>query len=295
MLELGAARGIPLPGEDAEGLAQAMVAPPGGNLPGYLTLFETTLALLQDAEAVERVAYELALDQHEEDVHLLEVRFGPHLLTRGGMTSREGVAAAWRGLQRATGETGIRCGILLCILRHRPVEEGIATTRLALELRSEGVVGIDLAGPEAGHPPILHRRAFDLAASEELPITIHAGEAAGADSIRMAVEECHARRIGHGTHLFEDPALGELLREREVTLEFCLTSNLQTGALRRLEEHPLRAALATRVPCTLATDNRLISGTNLLAEYALAQSTFALSTEELGTLARQGLAASFIA
>ena len=163
-----------------------------------------------------------------------------------------------------------------------------------MDFKGEGVVGFDLAGGEAGNPASRHAAAFAHAQAHGLPCTCHAGEGDGASSVADAMHSCHAHRIGHGTRLIEDPALLAEARTLGVAIECCLTSNLQTHAVRSLDEHPLRKYVDAGLQVSINTDNRLMSGTDLVTEYGLAARHLGFSFDELCAVARGGFANAFL-
>ena len=270
-----------------------MVAADAGSLERYLAAFDLTLAVMQDAPALERIAYELAADAAAEGVRVLEVRYSPVLNTRRGLSLADAVEAPLRGLARAEAELGIRGSVIVCALRHLQPALSLRLAELAAHYRGRGVVGFDLAGPERGHPARTHRAAFAVAAEAGLGITVHAGEADGPESIRQALDECHARRIGHGTRLLEDRALLARVREQRLPLEVCITSNVQTGAVPSYERHPLRRYLDEGLVVTLNTDNRLVSGTTLTEELWKAHRYLGLDWAELATVTRMAFESAF--
>jgi adenosine deaminase len=294
MLELARERGVELPADSSDTLATAMVAEDAGDLEAYLKRFAWTLSVMQDAEALERIAYELALDHHAENVRHVEVRWCPKLNTEGGLGLDEALLAPIRGLRRAEGETGISWGVIVCALRHWDVAVSCELAELAVACRSEGVVAFDLAAGESGNPAADHAAAFTIAARGDLSRTVHAGEAWGADSIRQALVEGRAHRIGHGTRLHEDAQLERYVRDHRVCLEVCLTSNVQTGAAASLAEHPARRYFDLGIPISLATDNRLVSGTTLAREYELAHAHLGFTPGELATVTRTGFEHAFL-
>lgn len=294
LLELAAQEGVALPASDPPALARAMRASDSKDLAQYLERFAITLAVLQRPEALERTAYELALDAAAEGVRWLEVRYSPVLHTRRGMTLDEAVEAPLRGLARARAEAGIHGGLIVCAIRSLDPRISVELAELAVAYRGRGVVAFDLAGGEKGHPALAHREAFEVAARGGLPITLHAGEAEGAWSIADAVHQCHARRIGHGTRLHEDPALEAYLRDARIPLEVCLTSNVQTRAVASYGRHPLRRYFDLGLVVTLSTDNRLISGTTLVEEYLAAHLHLGFGWNELVEVARMGFEAAFL-
>lgn len=294
LIDLARERGVSLPSQDPEELGRHMVASDVHDLDEYLERFDVTLSVMQDAAALERIAYELAEDNARESVRWLEVRYCPVLNTREGLTLAGAVEAALAGLARAEAGLGIRTGVILCALRQLDPSVSTEVAEAALAYQGRGVVGFDLAGPERGHPARDHREAFAVAARANLAITVHAGEADGADSIRQALQECGARRIGHGTRLGEDPDLLAYVRDFRVPLEVCITSNVQTRVVRSAAEHPVRAYRDSGVAVTLNTDNRLVSGTTLTDEYWKAHRELGFSWDELVQVARTGFQSAFL-
>ena len=294
MIELARQEGIALPATDPEVLARAMWARDSRSLVEYLEKFAITLPLLQRQEALERTAYELGEDAAAENVRYMEVRYSPILHTQGKMSLEEAVEAPLRGLAAAEHTFGIRTGLIICGLRHMDASSSLELAELAVAYRDRGVVAFDLAGREAGNPARRHQQAFQYAADHNLAITIHAGEADGAGSIAQAIHECHARRIGHGTRLLEDPALEAYVNDFRIPLELCLTSNVQTRAASSYHEHPFRRYFDAGLVVTLNTDNRLVSGTTLTEEYWLAHQHLGLEWEELKEVAFLGFQAAFL-
>jgi adenosine deaminase len=202
--------------------------------------------------------------------------------------------ASLRGLVRAQAGYGIVARVIVCGLRHLSPDISLELARLAVAYRGKGVVGFDLAGGEAGHPASAHRGAFLHAQAHGMLCTCHAGEGAGPDSIADAVHACGARRIGHGTRLIEDLRLTDELARDGIAIEACLTSNVQTRAAKDYASHPLRAYFERGMRVTLNTDNRLMSGTTLTAEYAHAANALGFTMDELCTLAQNGFESAFL-
>lgn len=294
MIELADERGVDLPVRTPEGLGDYMHVREGRDLVDYLSRFELTLALMQDAPAIERVAYELAADAAAENVRYMEVRFCPALNTKGGLSSEAVVEAALSGLRRAEADHDIGTAVIICGLRSLPPASSLEMAQVAVAYRDRGVVAFDLAGAEHGHPPVEHVQAFQMAADAHLGITIHAGEAYGPASIAQAVHYCNARRIGHGTRLWEDPSLMAFVNDFRIPVEVCLTSNVQTRAARSLEEHPLRLFYDHGLVVSLNTDNRLMSGTTVTDEYMRAHENLGFTLEELIELTIMGFESAFL-
>jgi adenosine deaminase len=270
-----------------------MIVSDAVSLEEYLERFRLTLAVMQDAEAIERIAYELAEDHADENVGWLEVRFCPGLCTAGGLQPDEVLDATLAGLARARMDHGIPSAVIVTALRSLPVASSCEMAELAVAYRDRGVCAFDLAGAEKGHPVRDHVEAVGIAAGGGLPITIHAGEAFGPPSIREAVELGGAARIGHGTRLIEDRELLEQVRAAGIVVEVCLTSNVQTRAVASYEAHPLRRYFDAGVRVSLCTDNRLMSGVTLTDEYEHARDALGFTWDELLAVARMGFEGAF--
>lgn len=294
MIALARDAGVSLPATEPEALRRYMRVDNARDLEDYLTRFDLTVAVLQTADALERVAYEMVEDAARDGVRYLEVRYCPSLSRHRGLTLDETIRAERRGLLRGEREFGVRTGIINCALRHFDPARSEEIAEASVRMRSEGVVGFDIAGGEAGHPARPQAHAFEIAARGGLGITVHAGEAAGPESIAEALFECRADRIGHGTRLFEDPALLAYVRDREIPVEINLTSNVQTRVVSRPGAHPLRRFLDEGLTVTLCTDNWLMSGVTLSGEYALAHRELALTQGDIRMLVLNGFRAAFL-
>jgi adenosine deaminase len=315
--------GYTLPTEtDPEALRKILCPGLGcSSLEEYLLPFDVICGVLQTAEALERSAYELAMDCAEENVWYLEVRFAPQRHIHPDLSGLDVLRAVDAGLARAEKESGILTAILVCAMRnyhesigyyHRRVRTtfpyanerelgsqcSLAAARLAVDAKRQGVdrvVGFDLAGAEANYPPSHHREAFHQCIDSFLNITVHAGEGYGPESIQEAVTYLNAQRVGHGTRVLEHgPGLLSYLRDRRVAVEVCFTSNLQTKAINGLEEHPFRAMLDQEVRAPLCTDNRMVSDISLTDEYVTAWDHFHLTPREIRKTVLYGFKAAFV-
>lgn len=294
LLELGNEYGVAMPRPDAESLRAYMRVSDAHSLEEYLTRFDVTLSVMQTAEALERIAFELAEDAAADGVRYLEVRFAPILNVAGGLSLGEAVEAPIRGLQRAAQRHGIVSRVIVCALRTMQPDLSRELASLAVSYRDRGVVGFDLAGGERGHPASRHAAAFRYARENDLACTCHAGEGDDAHSVRQAVHICGANRIGHGTHLMEDEALTQYVNDRRIALEICLTSNVQTHAAESYETHPLRQYFDRGLQVVLNTDNRLMSDTTLTEEYEAAATHLGFTFPELCEIARNGFLSAFL-
>jgi adenosine deaminase len=294
MIDLARTARISLPSSDPDQLRSYMRVDDARNLEDYLLRFDITIALLQTPEAIERVAYEMVEDAARDNVRYLEVRYCPQLSRRQGMTLDEVIAAELRGLKKGERDFGIIARIINCSLRQYDPSVSLEIAERSVAFRDRGVVAFDLAGGEAGRPPGVHRSAFDRAAQGYLGITVHAGEAAGADSVAEAVHLCHANRIGHGTRLRESMPLLEYIRDRRILIEANITSNVQTRAVARAAEHPVREYFDAELNVTLCTDAWLMTGVSLSDEYWLAHTELGFTREDIDQLILNGFGSAFL-
>jgi adenosine deaminase len=294
LIELGREYSVPMPRKTADELREYMLVDDADTLEEYLARFEVTISVLQTAEAIERVAYELGEDAAKDGVRYIEVRNAPILNSRGRLTPAESLEAQLRGLARAEIDYGIVARSIVCALRQLSPMVSLDLARLAVAYRDRGVVALDLAGGELGFPASAHRMAFAYARENNLAVTVHAGEGDGAESVRQAVHSCCANRLGHATRLIEDPDLMQYVNDRRIGLEICLTSNVQTGVAASYENHPLRVYFDRGMNVTLNTDNRLMSGTTLTDEYLYAAKHLNFTFDELCTLSLNGFESAFL-
>ncbi len=347
IIEIAKAQKITLPSYDEEALRSLVFKDRYANLREYLQGFQYTVAVMQTPEALERVAYELALDNFAEGVRYIEPRFAPQLHANAAMSAGDVLASVNRGLERARREINARSeisggdepafeyGIIGCAMRmftgefpgyyrrlveihpDMPEEEmhelaSLDLVRALVKARDEHgipIAGFDLAGAERGHPAEVHRQAYDLALKHFLKKTVHAGEDYGPASIFQAITDCHADRIGHGTHVFDAAlvdlpdekersryvrALWQYIADRRITIEVCLTSNLQTmPQLKSIKDHPFAHMLEKNLSVTFCTDNRLVSHTSVTGEIDLAVSNFTIAPRDLKDLIIYGFKRSF--
>ncbi len=294
MIDLARGLGVSLPTTDPETLRRSMRVDDARNLEDYLAKFELTIQLLQTPEAIERVAYEMVEDAASDNLRYLEVRYCPHLSRREGLTLDEVIAAELRGLHRGTEDFGVRTGVINCSLRHYDPSVSVEIAERSIAWRGKGVVGFDLAGGEAGRLPSVHAEAFDIAARGLLHITVHAGEAAGVESVREAIHRCHADRLGHATRLREDADLQDYVRDRRMLLETNITSNVQTRAVPTASEHPVRQYFDAGLKVTLCTDNWLMSGVTLTDEYWMAHQVLGFTRQDIDQMILNAFEGAFL-
>jgi adenosine deaminase len=309
VVELAAELGHPLPSQDPEGLRAWFEDSAGsGSLERYLTTFEHTVAVMQSAANLRRVARECVLDLAEDGVVYAEVRYAPAQHLQGGLSLAQVVEAVRDGLvegqqQAREDRRPIVVRQLLTAMRHQARSREIA--ELVVAYRDQGVVGFDIAGAEAGYPPTRHLDAFEYLQRENAHFTIHAGEAFGLPSIWQAIQWCGADRLGHGVRIIDDvtiggdgvPALGLLasyVRDKRIPLEMCPSSNVQTGAAPSIGEHPVGTLARLRFRVTVNTDNRLMSGTSMTRELGLLADAFGYDMDDLRWFTINAMKSAFV-
>jgi adenosine deaminase len=292
-LELARSRGIAAP-RTPEDMAAALIAPmPCVDQAELLRAFDLPIALMQDADALERVTYELVETKAAEKVRYVEIRWGPLLHLTRGLSIADGIAAVCRGARRGAAATGVEVRLISTAIRSHDPSANVQLAETAARFRDQGLVGWDLAGPEAAFPnPIVHGRAFEAARAAGLRITIHAAEWGGAAQIRRSLA-LSPERIAHGAAAIEDPALCSELIARGISLDLCPTSNVQAGVVASLAEHPLARLHRLGVPVTLSTDDTTVSDITLTEEYRRALTDVGVTLPELWAINRGALDVAF--
>ncbi|WP_249522429.1 adenosine deaminase [Modestobacter marinus] len=293
-----------LPADEPEALGRWFrEAADSGSLERYLLTFAHTVAVMQRPEAVQRVARECALDLAADGVVYAEVRMAPELLTAGGMSLDEVVEAMLDGYAQGSREAAtaghpIVVGTLLCAMRQ--ADRWVEVAEQVVRHRDAGVVGFDLAGPEDGFPPDRIPAAIELLDRAGAHRTVHAGEAAGIESIRAALDGAGAERLGHGVRIADEVpadgplgALAERVRDEQVPLEVAPSSNVQTGAYPTLADHPVDRLHRAGFTVTLNTDNRLMSGVSASSELTAVVDTFGWGWDDVQAVAERALRAGF--
>jgi adenosine deaminase len=292
-LELAGTRDVDAP-RDAAGMRAALVAPERcGSQAELLRTFDLPIALLQDAEALARASADLVRTKAADEVRYVEIRWGPALHVKKGMPLAEGIAAVVDAGREAAVATGIEVRFICTALRSHDPATNLALAETAVGFRDRGLTGWDLAGPEEAYPdPLIHVAAFDAARAGGLAITIHAGEWGGAGQIRRALA-VEPARIAHGPRVADDPALADELIDRRIALDLCPTSNVQSGLVPSVAEHPLATLHRAGVPVTLSTDDLTVSDISLSEEYARGLVEIGLSIDELWAIDRRALDVAF--
>src|SRR4051812_3731348 len=306
IVELAAEAGHQLPAGDADALGRWVTeSADSGSLERYLETFDHTVAVMQTADNLSRVARECVEDLADDGIVYAEVRYAPEQHLQGGLALEEVVAAVQRGLDegQAAAEGRIIVRQLLTAMRHQARSREIA--ELAVAHRDSGAVGFDIAGAEAGYPPTRHLDAFEYLQRENAHFTIHAGEAFGLPSIWEALQWCGADRLGHGVRIVDDitidldgsARLGRLasyVRDKRIPLELCPHSNIQTGAAASIAEHPIGLLTKLRFRVTVNTDNRLMSGTSMTHELAALVEAFGYDLDDLQWFTLNAMKSAFL-
>ncbi|HEX5825215.1 MAG TPA: adenosine deaminase [Candidatus Limnocylindrales bacterium] len=292
-LELARSRNVDAP-RDVEGMRAVLVAPmPCRDQAELLRAFDLPIALMQDAEALERTAAELVETKAAENVRYLEIRWGPLLHVARGLSLADGIAAVARGARAAAVRTSTEVRLICTALRSHDPAANVELAEIASRFVGEGLTGWDLAGPEASFPdPQLHAEAFAAARAGGLRITLHAGEWGGAGQVRRALA-MDPERIAHGPGAIDDPELCRELSARGVTLDLCPTSNWQAGIVPSIATHPLARLHRLGVPVTLSTDDTTVSDLTLTDEYERALDSIGLTLAELWAIDRHALDVAF--
>ncbi|MBA9084852.1 adenosine deaminase [Fontibacillus solani] len=295
LLELAEAEGLTLPAADVDRLLPFMrVEGDCPSLVDYLSKFDLVLPAMQTAYSLERIAYEVVEQAAEHNCKYIEVRMGARLHLQKGLSLDEVIESFVTGLRRGEATYGVKArGIIICMRNHAP-QDNLEVIEAAARFMERGVVAVDLAGPEDGFPPELHLEVFDLAKKHGLPFTIHAGEAAGADSIYGAVVKLGTNRIGHGVRLKEDRDLLERVRAERIPLEFCPISNIQTKASTNWETYPIREYFDQGLLITVNTDNLTVSDTNMTKELAVLADHFQFTLPEMEQIMLNSVEAAFL-
>lgn len=347
LIELAREYGVKLPSYSVEGMKKLVFKDKYKNLGEYLSGFQYTCAVMQTPEALERIAYELAVDNAEEGVCYLESRFAPQLHINDQMDMQTVLESVNKGFSRAQNDIAkwplvkkgempqFQYGIIGCAMRkfaknfstyyrdllticaNMPQEEAFSTASLELaralvdirDRRGIPIVSFDLAGEEHGYPAVTHKAAYQYVLKNFMCRTVHAGEAFGPPSIFQAITDLYAERIGHGLHLFHDELapgetpnerkryvqkLADYIADRRVTVEVCLTSNMQTTpSIKKLSEHPFARMEKERISTTFCTDNRTVSNTTVTNEIALAVENFPITEDRLRNIVIYGFKRSF--
>ena len=295
ILDLAREQGVSLPADTVETLRPYVeMGEDCESLVEYLKAFDVALSVMQTYESLVRTAFELAEDAARENVRYMEVRYSPILHQQKGMTLHSIVQAVLEGLAAAEKRYPIKTGVILCGIRHIGPELSNRLADLTVAFKNKGVVGFDLAGAEEDFPAKKHRVAFSRVLANNINCTLHAGEAYGPESIHQAIHLCGAHRIGHGVRLIEDGDLLNYVNDHRIPLECCPSSNVQTKAVRRMQDHPIRLFYDLGLRVTVNTDNRMVTRTTVSEEYLVLHEVLAFTLDEIKELIIMGFKSAFL-
>ena len=288
--ELGRKIGLDLPTP----LEPALIAPECCiDLADYLIRIDLALEIMQERDHLVRIGREIVEDLAADGIIYGEIRFAPQLHLRNGLTMQEVLNAVHEGLRQGERQTGMKAGLIVCCLRHESGERSLEIAKLAVNNRDK-VCALDLAGDEARYIGAPHAEAFALAKREGLRRTVHAGEAAGADSIREAIDVLGAERIGHGVRITESDELQNRAKATRLPLEMCPLSNVQTRAANSLRDHPIDRLFRKGLHVTVSTDARTVSDTTVGREFDRLEETFGWGVTEFLRCQQHAVEAAFV-
>ena len=295
VLELAKDQGVKLPTTKLGELTRLLQAGKRTrDLADYLQIFDLTLSVMQEKDALYRTAFELVEDCADENIRHLEVRYSPILHQKKRLPFEDIVDPVIAGLRDAGTKYDLSTGVIICGIRSMAPKVSMELAELAVAYKGRGVLAYDLAGQEKDYPAKAHREAFQLILKHNINSTVHGGEAFGAQSIAQALHYCGAHRIGHGTRLREDKDLMRYVNDHRIPLEVCLSSNVQTRTVRSLKEHPFGFYFNQGLRVTLNTDSRLISDTTVSNEILIAARAFRLSPYEVKRILIMGFKSAFL-
>jgi adenosine deaminase len=287
--KLAEIQGIALPEDDEELRQRMSITEECRDLNDYLGRFDLACSLLMTREGLYVCAKEFLKELEEQGLQYAEIRFAPQHSMSQTLTQYEAAEAVLQAIH----ESSMPCGLILSMMRHDTTHrKNMETVEVAEALHGKGVVAVDLAGAEALFPTYTFHEEFAAVRAAGIPLIVHAGEAAGAQSVREAIE-AGAVRIGHGVRALEDPSVVQLLVERAITLELCPTSNLNTGIFASYKEYPLRRLMEAGVRVSINTDNMTVSNTTLRREWDHMIRAFRLTDEEIAKIVSDTQKAAF--
>lgn len=287
--KLAEIQGIALPEDDEELRQRMSITEECRDLNDYLGRFDLACSLLMTREGLYVCAKEFLKELEEQGLQYAEIRFAPQHSMSQTLTQYEAAEAVLQAIR----ESSMPCGLILSMMRHDTTHrKNMETVEVAEALHGKGVVAVDLAGAEALFPTYTFHEEFAAVRAAGIPLIVHAGEAAGAQSVREAIE-AGAVRIGHGVRALEDPSVVQQLVERQITLELCPTSNLNTGIFTSYKEYPLRRLMEAGVRVSINTDNMTVSNTTLRREWDHMIRAFRLTDEEIAKIVSDTQKAAF--
>lgn len=284
------------PDIDHDVFLNEFIAPPKcSNLAHFLTFANRQIVLMQTEQGLRMAVKDVIRQLKQDNVLYAEIRFSPHLHTLKGLTAYEVVSIVDSETQKWATKWDIEIGLLLCTLRHYSKKQSLETVKLADFFKDRQVCGFDIAGDEAGYPLTNHIEAFNYAKKHQIPITCHAGEARGADSVEETLQLLNPSRIGHGVRSIEKEETISELSNQSVHLEICPSTNIQVGVFKTFQDHPIDEFMKKNMSLSINTDTRTITNTNLNREYLKIHQTFGWTAEDFKKTNLDALNAAFLA
>lgn len=276
---------------DKEKLEETMIAPEKcKNLSEYLTKFDLPIQLMQTKENLTQIASNLVDELERENVIYAEIRFAPNFHTKKYLSLDEVVNSVLKGLSQ---NKKVKTNLILCMMRGTSVEENKKVIDLAEKYLNKGVCAIDLAGAEDKYPLEEYLPLFSLAKEKNIPFTIHAGENGSASEVEKAIK-IGAKRIGHGIHSISNQKVLDLIKEKDILLEICPTSNVQTNAIDTYANHPIKKLYQHHIALNINTDNRTVSNISLTEEYQKLYKTFSFTLNDYQEMNKNAILHSFL-
>lgn len=263
------------------------------SLKEYLDKFELPIKVMQNKKNIYRITSELLEDVSKDNVRYIEIRFAPFNHMQKGLKAEEVIEAAIEAMKDGRKKYGVMSNLILCAMRHESVESSKLLVEIGKKYLGKGVVAVDLAGNEHDFPPEIHKEAFDLAQKYGFHCTIHAGETGIEENIIKSIELLHAERIGHGVYAFKDENIVKYLKDKQIPLEMCITSNVDTKAVKAYELHPIKKYLDEGLVVTVNTDNMTVSNVSLNDEFNHLAKEQNFTLEDIKKVIKNAIEASF--
>lgn len=280
-----------LTGLNIEELKNVMIAPNKcENLSEYLTKFDFPGSLMQTKENLTLISKDLVDRLAKQNVIYAEIRFAPMFHTKGYLTYEEIIESVLEGLHS---NPNVKTNLILCMMRGLPREENLKTIEIAKKYLNRGVCALDLAGAEDKYPIDNYTELFEIAKSKNIPFISHAGENGSANEVRKAIN-IGAKRIGHGIHSIDDIEVLKLIKEKNILLEICPTSNIQTNSIDKYENHPIEKLYKLDIPLCINTDNSTVSNISLTEEYLKLSDYFNFTIKDYKQMNINAINSSFL-
>ncbi|GIM27431.1 adenosine deaminase [Clostridium polyendosporum] len=294
LMEIALKENIPLPAYELEELKEHIqVQNKCLSLKEYLKKFVYPISVMQKKEYLKRIAFELIEDCSIENIRYVEIRFAPYLHISQGLSEEDVIEAVLQGIKEGEEKFRVHSNIIISFLRHETIDKNLHQLQAAAKYLGKGVVAVDLAGNEDDYPPELFIDLFNKSKVMGFHITIHAGETGIAENIEKSIRLLHAERIGHGVSAIKDSNIMKLLKEKNIPLEVCVTSNYNTEIIENINDHPIKQFYDRDIKVTVSTDNNTVSNVTLTYELCLLNKSFKFTVEDIINIIKNGIEASF--